>query len=787
MKRESELLGRKNLWIFLLTEVLILIWICAGWTGNGIQIEFSGEELIYTSGMYQPQFMGGGWYIDSTFGAVEGVVSSPKVDMGAGTYIVTICYSAQGNGQTYSVSADNADYRIITGMEDRKLRCEVEEETFQVWLNRQANGYTVQVNYNGAGYLLIRSISIMQTDAYFGMRLTAGLVLGSLVLIWFTSKQRRCSQQWDRENRILYVGIVVTVFIASVPLFSNYLINGHDLPFHLLRIEGIAEGLRAGQIPVRIQPGWFDGYGYASSIFYGELFLYFPAILRLIGFPLQTSYKIFVIVVNLVTCTCAVYGFHHICRNRYVALTGGILYTLTPYRLGNIYIRGAVGEYTAMIFLPFLAIGLYGLLKREIDSKESGKYTSFLVIGFTGILQSHLITCEMAGSFTFLICLLFIGRIFRKNRWRYFLISAGITVLINLWFLVPFVIYSLSGRFQVVEPRGTPHIQTYGAFLNQLFDFFPNGSGSAYTIYERFNYENIQMPLTVGMVLIGLMIGNTIYCFVLGKDAKGQSSLRWFCTALACLAFWMSTAYFPWDALGDLSGIPGLLVRNLQFGWRFLSIASVLLAILSCLFLDELWSDYRMRFTVPVCVCAGFLLGGWMVSAIMHDSSWGLYRDRSEIQQDYVTSLEYVPKGTNRTGFQDTKPSAEEQVVLQEYENKNGIILLKCKNADSEQSRTILLPVLYYEGYEGTSAEGEVSVESGENNRILVTVAPGFQGTIEVKFHEPSGWRVASILSLLSVVCIFIFIIKRCRGGRSEKRNMFAGIGSHKGEVVRMD
>ena len=50
MRRGSELLGRKDFWIFLLAEVLILIWICAGWTGNGLQEEFSGEELIYTSG-----------------------------------------------------------------------------------------------------------------------------------------------------------------------------------------------------------------------------------------------------------------------------------------------------------------------------------------------------------------------------------------------------------------------------------------------------------------------------------------------------------------------------------------------------------------------------------------------------------------------------------------------------------------------------------------------------------------------------------------------------------------
>ena len=131
----------------------------------------------------------------------------------------------------------------------------------------------------------------------------------------------------------------------------------------------------------------------------------------------------------------------------------------------------------------------------------------------------------------------------------------------------------------------------------------------------------------------------------------------------------------------------------------------------------------------------------------------------------------------------DISAFLEEPVVLQEYENRNGIILLKCENTDLEQSRTVLLPVLYYEGYQGSSAEGEVSVEAGENNRILVTVAPGFQGVIQVKFHEPSGWRIASVLSLLSVVCICAFMIKKRRDDRREKEIISAGTDSHKGEL----
>ena len=39
---------------------------------------------------------------------------------------------------------------------------------------------------------------------------------------------------------------LVIILMASIPLFNNYLIRGHDIYFHLMRIEGLAQGLRAG-------------------------------------------------------------------------------------------------------------------------------------------------------------------------------------------------------------------------------------------------------------------------------------------------------------------------------------------------------------------------------------------------------------------------------------------------------------------------------------------------------------------------------------------------------------
>lgn len=61
---------------------------------------------------------------------------------------------------------------------------------------------------------------------------------------------------------------------SCYPLLNEYIIVGHDLAFHLNRIEGIKKGLLSGQFPVRIHPTHFGGYGYATPIMYPEMLLY---------------------------------------------------------------------------------------------------------------------------------------------------------------------------------------------------------------------------------------------------------------------------------------------------------------------------------------------------------------------------------------------------------------------------------------------------------------------------------------------------------------------------------
>lgn len=95
----------------------------------------------------------------------------------------------------------------------------------------------------------------------------------------------------------LWVLCAMAVLTCAPALTNGGAANGADWSFHLSRIEGIANGLREGRFPVRVYSMAKDGYGYAPSLFYGELLLYFPAVLRLLGMSVQGAYHTYLLAV----------------------------------------------------------------------------------------------------------------------------------------------------------------------------------------------------------------------------------------------------------------------------------------------------------------------------------------------------------------------------------------------------------------------------------------------------------------------------------------------------------
>lgn len=239
-----------------------------------------------------------GYYIDNSVESMEDFASTPKVNLKRGMYKITIHYQTNNQLNAYSIIADNADFREETGNLHRKLLQE-KNHTIEFWASRELENFELEFDFED-GYFFISRVEIRESRNWI-------IGIGILLLLLFLCMDclylfyaKFFYEKWrhkllDRKWTNQLLAYMLIVFFASLPLCSPYLFDGHDLPFHLLRIEGIREGIQSGHFPVRIQPNWLNGYGYGVSVFYGDILLYFPAILRIFGCSVQNAFKLFVL------------------------------------------------------------------------------------------------------------------------------------------------------------------------------------------------------------------------------------------------------------------------------------------------------------------------------------------------------------------------------------------------------------------------------------------------------------------------------------------------------------
>ena len=565
-----------------------------------------------------------------------------------------------------------------------------------------------------------------------------------------------------KYGRIEYLYILLLFFVC-IPLFAGFL-DGNDTRFHLMRIEGITEGLRMGQFPVKIQPAWYEGYGYGCSVFYGDIFLYIPALLHLAGVSLQGSYQFYVLLVQAATIAVCAYSFLRIFDNRFIAFFGTVLYTLSVYRLMNMFVRGAVGEYTAMIFLPLLAYALTLLLKKEHEKQEISKGSLLLALGMTGILHSHILTAEIVCIMLAFLCAVYIRRVFRKEVFWVFLKAVCLTVLLNLGFLVPFADYMTTGKFNVNAINGgwrvEQNIQKCGASFWQLAKMF-------------YAADSKVSPQEMGGIGVNLLLSAVVFLvFWLLFKREEKRGYIWRLAVVswtvAVMSVFMSTSYFPWEALRKSNVLIRYLVINLQFPWRFCTVASVALSILWCCLLRLVIDKWKIRagvLTAGAVTAVGLITAGYFAADTLRMGQSFQAVFAQGIDTMVESGEEYLPVNTVSADFSEDNLYVGEGITVT-ARRRSGIRLnIDCVN-QSAQDQAMEVPLLYYKGYRasGRTSDGEeikLDVDCGNNQVVRIYVPAEFDGQITVDFKEPFYWRIAEAVSLFAAAgTLFLLYVK---------------------------
>ena len=687
------------------------------------------------------------------------------ISLGTGVYRVELSYECTGDAIAVCNVKDGTVYKGGLLCNGEHLYSALGHTSYDFWLYEPTEELTVTIDSSGQEKLTTGDLRIVETNLLWIRYLVilAATALFILANLWL---ERREAERGSRERiRRIFFGIGVITFLASLPYFYDGMVSGADLTYHLQRIEGVKDGLLTGQFPVRLEPRWVFDHGYANGVFYCNLLLYFPALLRMAGFTVTESYLLYCIALNLATVVIAWYSFGKMFRDDVVGLACSGLYTLSIFRVYRLLETGAVGEGSAFSFFPLVLYGIYLVFEGKKEEREFRNSWIVLGLGYAGLVQTHVLSCEIAALMTVLLCLVYLPKLFEKERFLKCVQGAFFALGLSLWYLVPFLDYYFTQDVKIRHASART-IQERGVTFVQELQTFWNFHDTAASTTERMQYTH---PVGPGLFLIAVVFLLFLLLFLevipRGKETEKSFAIR--SAGLGCLALWMATDTFPWDALQMTSQTAATLVSSLQFPYRFIGWGMTFLIVVVGYLLSFFRKNQKMFYRMGLIIVMTAVATSYVYLIDAEDESTGaihLY-NRESMGFGYISGEEYLIYGTDSGALSFAKPKADEGIGISEYEKKGLRATFICENSLDTQG-TVKLPVLLYKGYQASGDGGEPLEITDDGSHLLgVSVPAGYSGQITVKFTEPWYWRVAELITLAVVVASVAGMVykRRCR------------------------
>lgn len=680
-----------------------------------------------------------------------------NISLKPGAYEIMLQYNTDTDAANICTLKDGSVFMggLLTNGEH--LYSALSQTGYMAWLYESTQELAVTVSYSGTGMLEISGLTIKETNLLWTKTLVILLFLGLLVFAF------RIYYIYDKKHAIaentkkIFFFCTLIGFIASIPYLHDGIISGADLTYHLQRIEGVKDGLLSGQFPVRLEPKWVFGHGYANGIFYCNALLYFPAFLRMAGFTVTTSYSLYCIVLNLATAWIAWYCFRQIFEDDTVGLICSGMYTLSVFRIYKLLITSAVGEGSAFTFFPLIVYGLYSVFAADSEKRRCKRPWIPIAAGYTGLIFTHVLTCEITAFLTIMICLIFIKKLFRKDTFLQLAKGALAALGLSFWYLVPFLDYYMTQDIHIKHISART-IQDRGVLLPQLaFQFWRSGVNTPLGD----NGMQYSHPVGVGFILVlGLLIFAVMY-FSNGYSSEKDKLLPTAVTAAAfgSLLLLFSLNIFPWDKIQQLNSVTASLVSSLQFPNRFLGWGTACLTLVGGFVLYH-FKHYNTEDGHPV-----FFYMGTLIVVMGIATSYIFLMDSVDKEQEYfrlyneegmgfgyISGAEYVIEGTDINLLTFENPTAEDGIEIISY-SKDGLrAYMECRNSDSNV-KYAELPILMYKGYQAfdDTTGQRLEIGDGFNHKLRIGLPAQYEGTVCVDFVEPFYWRIAELVSLFTL------------------------------------
>ena len=370
-----------------------------------------------------------------------------------------------------------------------------------------------------------------------------------------------------KKNTAFLLVLAAVFGLIIIPLSMIQAPLGHDIYFHMERIESLASEMQNGNLFPRIYTTALNDNGYASPMFYGDLLIRIPAIFVIMGASVSVAYKYFLMIIALLSSVISYFCFYSIVKNKTSAAVGSVLFSLSSYFATDLFARAAIGEAQTFIFLPVTFLGYYHIMFGE------QKKWLYLPIGLFLMLQCHLLSTVVFVVLLSIFTLFYLDILFKSPiKLKYIGLSIVVFFVISAYFIFPMIEQFSTTSFFASD--GTASTK-WGTLSTRAMPWW--------SIFSDFNY-NIEfddwMPNGIGLIIIAVWI---VYS-LLKKSFKNDLTL--FSLILSSVLLLLTTKLFPWKYFQNICGV-------IQFPWRLLVFAVFFMTIAVIFIINKCSVKYK--------------------------------------------------------------------------------------------------------------------------------------------------------------------------------------------------
>ena len=229
--------------------------------------------------------------------------------------------------------------------------------------------------------------------------------------------------------------IIFFAFFLAIPLFFGPLYTTDDRTGHTIRLAQFSKVLFEGNLIVRWAPDLLGGFGMPAFNYYPPLVSYIGSVFLFFGFNYITATNI-VFFLSIILSAITMFFFSKtIFKTKEQVLLCSLAYIFIPYRILDIYTRGAFAECFAFVFFPLILYFITLYLK-----ENKFKYLVYFSLSYCGLILTHLIsvlifTPIMIAYFLYLL-LIFYNKNTKKKIFN-FLCMFVLGILLSAFYLFP--------------------------------------------------------------------------------------------------------------------------------------------------------------------------------------------------------------------------------------------------------------------------------------------------------------------------------------------------------------